>query len=288
MSTVSDFLKDIWQKAELNNSVIDRYTLVDRAYTNPTLPDTIIRSSTTGSKLIVRKLCLRANVLDDDCFMLIFKTIKSQTLSGLASAGGVTLGSSTSGNTILGVDPAGPGGLDYIGFVFPLNPNKFEKQQKKLVNWVLGAGGYTAQVWGNAVIPIICSGTTGRINPEDELNEGELLILNTLPTDFERRSYLDSLGKGGLKDTITWRAFRQLQYYFQYYNGGNEINLVDTAMPSRLTEVFLLTTDKLYKGLLTELNWGDDANDPWQVKYNFKFEAYPVLESPIEFSDVAV
>ena len=174
-------------------------------------------------------------------------------------------------------------GWSNVVFTMPLNPVKESRTQAKNITFKLSDGGYVIANWGNGTIKLSFSGSTGRLVPEDEYTVTQRSLLNSGATFPGKPT--------GIRETMAWKVFEKFNFYYQYFNGGNEYNSGyiikmtrgDRGIPfmgtPRTSLIRLWFLDKVYIGVLTDFGYDVDANDPWQIKYSFKFESLPLLEA---------
>lgn len=151
-------------------------------------------------------------------------------------------------------------------FVFPINPSKQVVTKDKIRQWVLTNGGFMLQTWGNDVIKMTLSGKTSSLQPELETVEGIPLELQPIPA--------------GVYDTLAYKNFKLLEFYCDYFNGGNEDNrLLRMASPAKTT-LTLGGWGGSFDGIVSNFTYSLDADNPFRIEYSFNFEAVPRLHIP--------
>lgn len=151
-------------------------------------------------------------------------------------------------------------------FVFPLNPTKQTVTKDKIHQWILSNGGFIKQTWGNEIIKMTFMGKTSSLQPELEAVPGIPLALQPLAP--------------GVYDTAAYKNFKLLEFYQDYFDGGNEDNrLLRTATPSRVT-LTLGSWGGSFDGMMSNLSYTLDADNPFRIEYSFNFEAVPRLHIP--------
>lgn len=151
-------------------------------------------------------------------------------------------------------------------FVFPINPTKQTVQKDKVRQWILSNGGYIKQTWGNDIIKMTFMGKTSSLVPELEAVPGIPLELQPVTP--------------GIYDTTAYKNFKLLEFYYDYFDGGNEDNrLLRTASPSRVT-LQLGSWGGSYDGMISNFSFTLDADNPYRIEYSFNFEAVPRLHIP--------
>lgn len=186
-------------------------------------------------------------------------------------------------------DPYFVGQGSEVVFVLPKNPHKEARIQDKNMTFHLTGGGYVAINWGNGLIDLTFDGNTGRLIPEDFYTNSERVALQ-LAQGYPGRASDMLLGHQAdgkptnVRSTPSWKVFSKFNFYYQYYNGGNEafydqsqFKAGEMATP-RSAQVVLSFFDRIFVGAITSFRYDVDANDPWQIKYSFKFVSLPILE----------
>lgn len=186
---------------------------------------------------------------------------------------------------------AGGPKFEQVVFVLPKNPSKESRQQTKNIQFNLTDGGYVILNWGNGPINLTFTGTTGRLVPEDEIPEQDRVAFQKAEQYPNRVIQWLTQSKNNetlfrfptnVRQTMAWRVFSKFNYFYQYFNGGNEyawdpsVPMMDTP---RSAQVILSFFDRVFVGALTEFGYDVDANDPWQIHYSFKFVSLPIQES---------
>lgn len=151
-------------------------------------------------------------------------------------------------------------------FVFPINPTKEIVTKEKIRQWQLTNGGFMLQTWGNDIVKMVFSGKTSSLMPELETVRGIPLSLQP-----ETR---------GIYQTLAYKNFKLLEFYVDYFNGGNEDNrLLRMTSPARTT-LTLGNWGGSYDGIVSNFNYTLDADNPFRIEYGFTFEAVPRLLIP--------
>lgn len=182
-------------------------------------------------------------------------------------------------------------------FIFSLNPQKVDVSKSKVYQYILTNGGFLLQTWGNNYIDFDLSNTTDSLAPEIEMqgypSQGipQLGIPPPPQTSFGIPPVSDvqlaaSAKKSpqlGIYATKSYKFFKLLEFYFDYFNGGNEgvsgNRLLSVMAPADTTLSFGVWGGS-YEGILHSLTYGLDANDPFRIKYTLRFRAYPKLVAP--------
>jgi len=215
------------------------------------LVDTFLLSSFESGLLpaalfaAAQETTIQGKFLND--FFVLFFTRKSSFSKSLAQAGASVIGS-TLGATGSKLTGAAPGKFipvqallpNFTAFVFRLNPTVEDRRQTRLRSTVFSKGGYFTQYWSSGMKVMDFKGTSGPLLPP------------TLADDNATFS---------IRETQEYSNFVLLR---SFYESANE-------------DVGLFFLGKLLIGVLADFHFVVDADDPFQIKYDFKFEAYPEL-----------
>lgn len=199
----------------------------------------------------------------------------------------------------LGAEPAVPPAIAAgATFIFSLNPQKVDVSKGKVFQYMLTNGGYLLQTWGNNCIDFDLSCTTDSLSAEIEMqgypSQGipqlgippppQSSLFGIPPVDDSQLALnAQKSPQLGIYATKSYKFFKLLEFYFDYFNGGNEgvsgNRLLSVMAPADTTLSFGVWGGS-YEGILHGLTYGLDANDPFRIKYNLKFRAYPKLVAP--------
>lgn len=126
-------------------------------------------------------------------------------------------------------------------FRFFINPTVLNQGISKIVTPVLEAKGWETLQWPetpNQMISMQFQGTTGTIIPIKQMRD---------------------LGVRDTKYSLNWLRFQQFQQFILQVTN----------------DVKMLYDGKLYEGPIMNLNFTEDANQPFGINYSFQFMAYP-------------
>jgi len=123
-------------------------------------------------------------------------------------------------------------------FRFRINPNSVQVSKGKLTQAVLTHAGYERAYFGNDLTRLSYSGSTGRL---------------WLPQEFQNSIFVD------IRLSPVWQKFIQFEVWFEQMN--RDVMLLDHH-------------GTLYRGAQTQFSYGERADDPYQIQYQFNFEAY--------------
>lgn len=174
-------------------------------------------------------------------------------------------------------------------FIFPLNPRTMDTSKEKVRQWILSNGGFVLQTWGNDTVKMQFSGKTSALVPEWETVPGNLSIPGLPDQSIALNSALNIPKQGdqfvgGIYDTLAYKNFKLLEFYYDYFNGGNEDNrLLRTNSPAR-TILTLGSWGGTWEGILSNFKFKLDADSPFRIEYSFMFEAVPRLMVPTTFT----
>jgi len=148
------------------------------------------------------------------------------------------------------------------GFLFRINPVRAEFSQSKMRTLELVKSGYQNIYWYNKSLMINLSGTTGAFGP---IPAGgiffDLQALNQLSLFGDPLvGFRKSGGSFDITRSEAWASFQKLRQVF----------LAQTS------ELYALFTDDSYTyfGSVQDFQFGQDANDPFQIKYSFMMESF--------------
>ena len=123
-------------------------------------------------------------------------------------------------------------------FRFRINPQSVQISKSKLTQTVLTHAGYERAYFGNDLTRLSYSGSTGRL---------------WLPQEFQNSMFVD------IRLSPVWQKFVQFEVWFEQMN--RDVMLLDHR-------------GTLYRGAQTQFSYTERADDPFQIQYQFNFEAY--------------
>lgn len=147
-----------------------------------------------------------------------------------------------------------------IGFMFRINPQRADFTKAKARSFDLTKAGYQNTYWFEREQTIALSGTTGAFGP---IPGGGAILGLTSFRNFDFQSWMGDF-TGGVSEapfdiTVSeaWQNFEALQRIFE---AGTQ-------------EYYSLFTDDLsqYIGAVNDFGFTQDANDPFQIKWNLTF-----------------
>lgn len=194
---------------------------------------------------IAQNTSIEGKFLND--FFVLFFTRKS-TFSSTAARIGITVAGAALPKIGSKLTGAAPGKFlpamallpDFTSFIFRLNPTVEDRRQTRVKSTVLGKGGYFTQYWSSGMKSMQFRGTSGSLTPQTQE---------------------DDTSRFSIRETQAYVNFVLLR---SFYESANE-------------DVGLFFHGKLMIGVLSDFHFAADANDPFQIKYDFKFDAYPEL-----------
>lgn len=127
---------------------------------------------------------------------------------------------------------------NFFAFVFRINPTVHSRTQSRVRNTVLTKGGYLTQYWSAGMKQMTFSGSSGSLVPPDVTSDTEAF---------------------NIRQTVQYANFKQLR---QFYEQSNQ-------------DVGIFFLGRTMLGVMSDFSFVEDADDPYQIKYTFKFEAYP-------------
>lgn len=162
-----------------------------------------------------------------------------------------------------------PGGTPRIGtlthprnfFRFRINPSKVGVTKAKINALSLCKGGHLRSFFGNDLTKYRFSGSTGYFRPPNAA-ERALQIGAALTSGGERAR--EEVAKRILSGNINitespvWKKFRAFELFVDRVNG----------------ELVMYYDLRVVTGMLTDLSYDEDADNPLKINYNFNFEAY--------------
>jgi len=149
-----------------------------------------------------------------------------------------------------------------ITFIMPLNPQTMTVTKDKVKQWILTNGGFIKQTWGNNIVNFQVQAKTSNLSEE----------LETGPKG--------SPGIGGIFKTRAYKNFKLLEFFVDYFDGGNEDNrLARVGAPSSV-QLKLGDWGGTFEGIVSQFTYSPDSNKPFNIEYGFTFEAVPRLHAP--------
>jgi hypothetical protein len=127
-------------------------------------------------------------------------------------------------------------------FRFRINPQSLRVRKARVQAYELTKAGYERYDFGNEMWVLSYRGTSGRLIPED------LMVGETFD----------------LTDTDAWKKMEEFDRFFTE-RGEETLQLTATTL---LGFLYL-------RGSMKEFDFEQDANDPFQIRYNFTFWAFP-------------
>jgi hypothetical protein len=127
---------------------------------------------------------------------------------------------------------------NFYAFVFRINPTVHRRQQTRDRQTVLTKGGYLTHYWSSGMRQMTFQGSSGAlVPPERQQDQAQFNI----------------------RQTDAYANFLQLK---RFYEDANQ-------------DVALFFLGRFLQGALADFNFTEDADNPYQIKYEFKFDAYP-------------
>lgn len=178
----------------------------------------------------------------DDIFVLLF-TRPAPAISRVSGLGLAGLGASLafSGPALInGNKPKNLSALlpNFYSFVFRINPTTTSRTQTRARSTILTKGGYMTQYWSAGMKSMTFAGSSGSLTPPPGGDTG---------------------GGFNIRQTIQYSNFLSLR---KFYEEANQ-------------DIGLFYLGRFVTGVMSDFNFTEDANNPYEIKYTFKFEAYP-------------
>lgn len=145
-----------------------------------------------------------------------------------------------------------------VVFKFHLNPIREARSYAKMHQIVFTNGGHFIQSWGNDMVTFAYSG-------------------KTRPFLFESYSGMLEGGKyRSIRETSAWKKFEQFEHFYLLFNSGNEIDRPQySVIPTEVSMVVGYAKGEIWKGIITDLTYDVDGDNPFFINYNFTFKAFP-------------
>jgi len=173
----------------------------------------------------------------DDIFVLLFTRP-----SPLAKKAGL-IASAATGLASIGAGAIGPIDIasllpNFFAFVFRINPTKHERTQTRSKSTVLTKGGYLTQYWASGMKQMTFTGSSGSLLPPGQ--------------DVNTEGF-------NIRQTAQYANFLNLR---RFYEEANQ-------------DVAIFFLGRFMVGVMSEFIFTEDAEKPYEITYNFKFDAYP-------------
>lgn len=197
-------------------------------------------ASQTGGVLaeVLTKSTIFQGRFIDDIFVLFF-TQPSSLAKRLGVAG--SLAGAVASTPLVGTNRlANLASLlpNFFAFVFRINPTIHQRTQTRVRSTVLTKGGYLTQYWSAGMKQMTFSGSSGSLVPPS--------------IDLDQEKF-------NIRQTIQYANFKQLR---QFYEQSNQ-------------DIGLFFLGRTMLGVMSDFTFTEDADSPYEIKYTFKFEAYP-------------
>lgn len=167
---------------------------------------------------------------------------------------------------IIEEDDIGDITLDY--FRFKINPQNLNVDRKKIISSRYTGAGFDVDTRGEELIGMTYSGTTGSLVPkglymrllreiESQLDLFKnVMLLNGVTGTIQNK--INEICRNPKLSTAYLR-FLLLELYWQHAND----------------EMLIIWEDNAYIGKFTQFSYKLDANNPYQILYNFSIQVYP-------------
>lgn len=152
-------------------------------------------------------------------------------------------------------------------FRFRINPQSMSVRKGKIIAKTFTKVGYTYSHHGNEQTILSYRGTSGFFE-QPNLAEVALELAKVVPgfpvqvQDANRlRDQVAQLifsGQWNITNSPAWQKFRRFERFWDRIQ----------------SEMMLYYDLRLYRGQVTTFSYNEDANDPFQIKYEFTFEAH--------------
>lgn len=143
---------------------------------------------------------------------------------------------------------------------FLINPTKLEVRLSKKEKYVLTKAGWERHFFNNDVVLYTYSGTTGAFRP-DELDSKTLLNIRN-GVDFISAATPD-VETFDITTTRKWIKFKKIRDFFEKTKDG-------------VMALVWWSEEKAAVGSMNDFGFTQNADDPFQILYNFKYTGVPV------------
>lgn len=152
-------------------------------------------------------------------------------------------------------------------FRFRINPQSMTVRKGKIIAKTFTKTGYTYSHHGNEQTMLEYRGTTGFFEQPNvaEVAAEVAKVVPGFPADIQDAERLrDQVaqllfsGRWNLTNSPVWQKFRRFERFWDRVQ----------------SEMMLYYDLRLYRGQVTNFGYTEDSNDPFQIKYQFSFEAH--------------
>lgn len=172
-------------------------------------------------------------------------------------------------NLIMGTYGIEEDSLKY--FRFKINPNKLRVSRKKMISQRYTGGGWDVDTRGEEMINYSYSGSTGSLVPQDLIKKMGSLINSSGIFQYVRDNAGFAEPLLNVMNNLSKELFNNPKLSIAYI----KFLLFEEFWKSNLDELMIIWEDNGYIGKLTNFNYDLDAQNPYQILYNFDLLVYP-------------